>query len=379
MIFKEKKYSIFILGPDNKMLVRDAVASDDYFYFDPETKDIKWKVKILFLMTIYFLRIFIFNSSFISSLKSAYLTALIKVTSKDIAITAIDNNIHFWRAAKILHKKIRFITIQNGTKFYEHPLMASNVDEMFIPELLCYGDYDKEKLSKSPAKVKTFYPVGSLYEMKAREVSEIYKAYKGGTRKLKYDLCLISEDFTNWNSINPGLEETSGKVATFCFEYCKQNNLKMVIALKNEPSSIKGKSEIKFLGKYIDIMDPLITLSSKDTWWSSYDLALQSKVSVGMASSLLIENVSRGLKILICDFYGPPWSLGVDDSLRLGPSKQSFEDFSARISQLLMQSDVDYLSSRIEQVKYLISHNDITTEECIKSILNNSQSTYSLR
>ena len=109
MRLKEEKYSIFILGPDPKMLVRDTVAYDDYFYFDPGIKNIKWNVKLLLLMIIYFLRIFIFNTTFISSLKSAYLTALIKVTSKDVAITAIDNNIHFWRAAKILNKKIRFI------------------------------------------------------------------------------------------------------------------------------------------------------------------------------------------------------------------------------------------------------------------------------
>ena len=140
--------------------------------------------------------------------------------------------------------------------------------------------------------------------MKAREVSKIYKAYKSGSRIFKYDLCLISEDFTNWNCVNPGIEEASGRVAAFCYEYCKENNLKLVIAFKGKPNSSKRQSEIKFFNRFIDIKDPVVTLSKNDTWWSSYDLAIESQVSIGMASSLLVENAVRGLKVLICDCVG---------------------------------------------------------------------------
>lgn len=369
---KNNKNSIFILGPDNKMLVRDALTSNDFFYFNPDTKEILWNFEIIFFTLIYFLQFLTIKSSLKSLIKSAYLTALINVTTKEAAITAIDNNPHYWRAARILHKKIKFITIQNGTKFYSHKTFFSNINEMFVPELLCYGHHDREKLDKSLATVKNYYPVGSLYEMKAREVSDLYKAYRKGSRSLKYDLCLISEDYTNWNSINPGIEEVEGKIAELCYLYCKQNNLKLVIALKNQQNSKKRQSEINFYSRFIDLKDPIISLSQNDTWWSSYDIAIESQVSIGMASSLLVENASRGLKVLICDFYGLPWSLGTAKPLSLVSKDYSYQEFSDRVDCILSQSDEEYYNERKEQINYLISMSETTTSECINSILSQS-------
>ena len=367
----KKKCSIFILGPDNKMLLREALESDDYFYFDPESADLVWNAKIIYYTIVYVFQSLTIKVFPISQVKSAYFTALIKVSARDIVITAIDNNIHFFRAAKILHHQLRFIAVQNGTKFYKnHKLYKKNMADIVIPELLCFGEYDRASLSGGGANIDHFHLVGSAYEIHSREKSALYQNFKKGIRDIRYGICLVSEDFTDWNDRFSGLEESSGKIAEFCQRYCNENNLKLVIALKNKPGTRKRESEIAFLGRFININDSKVILSENKNWWSSYDIAIESQISIGMASSMLYENASRGLKVLICDFYSEEWSLGGEPPLVLKSRSPSYQIFKNAVDMILSQSHKNYFDERKNQISYVINNNKSGTfDAALKNII----------
>ena len=113
-----QKKEIFILGTDHKSILRDAIEPSRHYYFDPESRSIPWNFKIIADALYYLIKLISLDVPLRSKIKSAYLTSLIDNTSQEIAITAIDNNIHFYRAARILDKSLRFIIIQNGIKLY---------------------------------------------------------------------------------------------------------------------------------------------------------------------------------------------------------------------------------------------------------------------
>ena len=283
------------------------------------------------------------------------------------------DNIHFWRVSELLHHQFRFITIQNGAKFYSHDYIRTNIKKMFIPELLCYGTYDKDYLTKNEVKIGKFYPYGSMYELKSREKSILYKEKKSNKSIEKYDLCLISEDFTNWNKINNGIEEASLKIALFCKKYCDNNNLKLAIAFKNKPGTNKNIAEKRFLSRALDLTSSNIFLSKNDEWWSSYDFCLESKLIVGMASSLLLENLLRHKKVLICDFYDLPWSLGIGEPIALNDTSCSYEKFERTVDKILSQSQEEFIEERNKKSDYYIARsNFLSVDECLKSIIDSN-------
>jgi hypothetical protein len=306
-----------------------------------------------------------------SIVKSAYFTALIKVSARDIVITAIDNNIHFFRAAKILHHQLRFIAVQNGTKFYKnHKYFKKNMADIVIPELICFGEYDRASLSGGGANIDHFYPLGSAYEIKSREKSATYEKFKNGIRDIKYGICLISEDYSGVSNEFPGIVETSDQIAAYCERYCRENDLKLAIALKNKPGSYKREAELKNFIRTIDVNDSDIILSENKNWWSSYDLAIESQISIGMASSMLYENASRGLKVLICDFYSEEWSLGGEPPLVLKSRSPSYQIFKNAVDMILSQSHKNYFDERKNQISYVINNNKSGTfDAALKNII----------
>ena len=371
MYYLTKNHSIFILGPDEKLLIRDALQSCDFFYFEPGASRVTWNLRILMYTIRYFLKLMTLSFSLRSIVKSAYFTALIKVSARDIVITAIDNNIHFFRAAKILHHQLRFIAVQNGTKFYKNnKFFKKNMADIVIPELICFGEYDRASLSGGVAKIDHFYPLGSAYEIKSREKSATYEKFKNGIRDIKYGICLISEDMTGVADEFPGIVETSDQITAYCERYRKENDLKLVIALKNKPGSAKRESELKNFIRTIDVNDSDVILSENKNWWSSYDLAIESQISIGMASSMLYENASRGLKVLICDFYSEEWSLGGEPPLVLKSRSPSYQIFKNAVDMILSQSHKNYFDERKNQISYVINNNKSGTfDAALKNII----------
>ena len=89
-----------------------------------------------------------------------------------------------------------------------------------------------------------------------------------------------------------------------------------------------------------------------------------------MASSLLVENAARGLKVLICDFYGQPWSLDIGEPMALSNQEHSYTKFENVVTKILSQSNSEYFDERRKQIDFLMTENNFNSvKEYINSIL----------
>ena len=115
MEIRNTKSSRFIVGPDSKRLLLDAYKGEDYIYLEPSSGGLILSATLFFWMPYYLIKLLTRRVPPIQALKSSYLSAIIRSLASDIVISAIDNNIHLSNAARLLHKRFRFIVIQNGT------------------------------------------------------------------------------------------------------------------------------------------------------------------------------------------------------------------------------------------------------------------------
>lgn len=352
------------------MLVRECYNEAEYFYFDPEHSGRFISLKILWFLQYYFLKSVSLNAGIISSLKTAYLASLVRAVSPKVVVTAIDNNPHFFNAARIFDPKIKFVAIQNGMHLYNNSFFYPNFHKIFIPEFICFGSYDKDTLTASSAHIGRFHSVGSVYGHKAQTLSSADSLGCDSNSTLKYDVCLVSEDYSGWDAEFPGLESAWGTIAEFCFRYCKENKLTLAIALKGTIGSKKRTSEISFLSRFMDLGDDHVVLSENQNWWSSYDITSTSVVSVGMASTLLFENAFRGNKVLICDVFGDEWTFGEHYPLIFKNRKQSYSAFKCEIERIMKISRRQFFEERKPLISYFISDSEETLEDVLRKIQN---------
>ena len=151
--------------------------------------------------------------------------------------------------AKQLHKKIKFLAVQNAARYeFDEPFYDKNQNKKyFIPELACFGEYEKSLYKKHKIDVKNFFVIGSL------TLTE-YLNQKKKFENNKYDLCLILEESTGWNNYYPGFEEAMGKIAFFTTKFANEKNLKLVIAGKRKEKNMIDQEKNSILDLLILIM-----------------------------------------------------------------------------------------------------------------------------
>ena len=258
---------------------------------------------------------------------TSYLISVILEINPKIVLTAIDNSIKFSEIAKILHKKICFIAVQNAARYdydkfallFKKKIIQKNLNEKyFIPHYYCFGELEKKNCKKNNIKVKKFYCYGSL------KLSNYIKKIKLSKKiKKKYDIALISEASIGknllWNM--NGIDEAFAEVAKFTIKFCKDNNQKFVFLTKRP----KGKDSDLEFGFYRKFLSPeeyaflfknSLTRPKKNQ--DNYNCLNQSEIAIGVCSTMLREKIALGGKIINCDFtplkfYNSPF----DDRLKV--------------------------------------------------------------
>ena len=105
---------------------------------------------------------FLINLIIIKNFKISYLVSLILEINPKIVVTNIDNSIDFSLVARRLFKKIKFLAIQNAARYqFDEPFYDANIKKYFIPELACFGDYEKSLYKRHKIEVKKFFVIGS--------------------------------------------------------------------------------------------------------------------------------------------------------------------------------------------------------------------------
>ena len=118
----------------------------------------------------------------------AYLSALLRRLAPAIVVTYIDNSELFYEVARVNHRRMRFLAIQNGSRIDVVEKSSKGAQRIFIPEFACFGEYERDLYLTKGASVGHFIPVGSLRESYFRQYWQKNSAsvYAGS---YDYDMC----------------------------------------------------------------------------------------------------------------------------------------------------------------------------------------------
>ncbi len=289
---------------------------------------------------------------------SAYLSAVILDVNPKIVVTIIDNSFDFFNCAKILGHKMKFLAIQRAARYDLLSYHKNMIKKIFIPEFLCFGDFERDFYKKISAKVEKFTIVGSfkysLFEKKIR-----FKKLKN-----RFDLCLIGEIPHDQVDKRFNFNEAGGKLANFSYRFAEKHKLKIVIAGKRAKLNLKDKIKYKGIIKtcpceveqktykrYIDGSFNLIPRTN----FSTYKIAMSSNVIIASTSTVLRELLAVGKKVLVCNFSNS----NIGDFPIKGIcflKKSSYATFEKRLLNIISLKKQEYFKKLSSNKNYLMHY-----------------------
>lgn len=293
-----------------------------------------------------------------ASLRVIYEYAVLKIIKPKIITTFVDNSSRFNLLSRLL-TSIRFMGVQNGYRATEIKEMSNY---LCLTELFCFGRETKDNYLKYGCDVGRYHIIGSLKDGLYRE--QIQPITDGQ----RYDICFISQYRpSRFEESMPMLRENTENILNLLIRFSKEQGKTICIAGSCKPS--EAKLEENYYRNAME--DALYDFICNDEYkYSSYSLIDRSEVSVTVNSTVGIESVGRGKKVLFCNlsddkYYNLPSHIGKGLWV-LDKRAKSYQVFSARLSHILDIRPDEWWTTVSENVEYLIHcSNDILPQESI--------------
>ena len=383
-IFKTpKEYDLIIFDKESVYDLNNCLSKFNFFVLQTRLENIDeiyFSYKILKK---------IFKNYFKGNLFTVYLISLIELIRPRVVITNIDNSFKFSDVAKILEKKTNFIAIQNASRydllaynyFYNTKKMKHNILEKFyIPNLFCFGDYERELYNKLNIKAKNIYPIGNL---RWANFLHHIKSENHSHERYNSDICLISEyvdssylhasdifdKHTKKKVNNPKLAENINLIKGFVgvvkytIKFCIRNNMKLIIPLKRDKklTAKLHEAEYEYYKKNLkkeefDYVQKSFLEKDRDDF-SSFRAVLNSKVAIGVSTTLLMDKLGIGGKILHCNFTKQNiFNFPINGICTL--NNFSYEEFEKRLLEIYSISKENFLSKMDKKPGYVMKFNE---------------------
>ena len=338
------KKEVIVFDDENFEVLKKIFLKENYFILATRLNKIN-KVYLSKKIIIYLVK-----NLFKRSLKQNYLYILIKLVDPKKVITFIDNSIDFFLVSKLFkNTNIKFIAIQNSHRYEIH---AKNQD-LHIPNYLVFGEHEV-KIFKKHSGIKSITPIGSL---SAAVAKSYFVKEKTSLNLNKYDICLISEprlklnyDFKRIHD-EYNVQDYVGKTANHTLKFCKKNNKSIIFSGK---SDLKSKNfqmqEEKFYEKFIKDYNIKISFNKKEKF-DQYKNIAESRLIIGMSSTMLRDAFEFKKKILICNFINhedakpPSYGICTLDS-------NHYDDFEKRVKEIMALDYEEYLS-KIDNISHI--------------------------
>jgi len=262
-----------------------------------------FKINLYVIFNLFFLK-----NIFKYKIKINYYLSLINFIKPKIILTFIDNSNEFFILAKLLHKNIFFLAIQNASRFLHNKInlvsrlfTTIDINKAFIPNYACFSKFEINNFKKK-IKVFNYLEVGSLKY-------SLFKRYFDRKFKNKYDICLIAENFIGFDQSleSEGLfkktnfESSYEKIARYTCRLANEENLKIVIICKGEKSSKFYISDKENYGRFANNSLNIKIVPNDVKRFSNYKRIHESSLLIGGNSTLLYELLNHR-KILACNF-----------------------------------------------------------------------------
>lgn len=331
------------------ILIYDSCGSDDILRCLPlNTRVLVLPVRDGYcaIKSVFFFAVFWFYFIKTKRVKIALAASVVRVWAPKVVITFIDNSGDLG-VLKALFPSSVMISVQNGTRW---DLSRPHRKSLSFDRYFCFGEMEKDILLANGDTYNYIYPVGSL-----RLDSALADM---GSLEANHGVCFISqfdpinnESTKNWSGcVALAYYELSWQLAKIVSEFSKINGLRFFVALRHPPGSRGYEDECRYyrqkVGQDVDLIP--------NVGFSSYQVALESKLSVTISSTLGYEALGVGNRVI----FGKDID-GVDALTLKGSWEQNFstsklpelqrlrtlsaEEFSLKASALLAMSDEEYV------------------------------------
>lgn len=318
-----------------------------------------------------------FIKNYKGNIMTAYLASLIEVINPKVVITFIDNSIKFSDVAKTLDKKTNFLAVQNAARLdlklykylFDNQIIKVDYNKRFyIPNFLCFGQFEIDHYKSFGIKVNNFIKIGSL------RLANAFKYIKEKGIKLDksiYDVCLIGEGVSGGNFRNDrlfdeeilGFEKGMVDIVKYTIKFCIKHKMKLISPQKinkslnlNEYNRVMNtykkylsEEEFKFFQKSC--------FERSASTYKSYVAMFQSNITVGTSSTLLRENLAVGRKTLSCNLLKTDiHDFPVEGMCAIKDC--SYEQFEKRLLEIQSINKKDYFLNLKKEKNYILEYNE---------------------
>ena len=355
MLPKKSKIIVFGLTSDEVVEIFES-NNINYTIYNELSRNIN--INPIFVIKYFFNIIKCFRSYKILSLVyNVYHLTYLQLISPDYIFTQTDNStlIHWL----INHeKRIKFISIQNGIRA-KHEfkfLKKHHLDEYRHDIFLMFGQHEEDIFNSMNIKINKSIKLGSL------RLGLFLELKKKFTKK--YDICLVSEfmelpDKSDKHyNIKKNVYEHLYAMHNAIAHYVNETNKKIIVALRGSKDS-----EIKY---YKRIFKNNIEFRDKKTKYSSYEATCMSELTLALYSTLLLESLALGNKVLSIDTSNSDLYFNYPDFIK--HNYQNYDMFRSHLDKILNMSSDEYinLSKNILSNSMNINHNNYPHYEILK-------------
>ena len=373
-VFKNpQEHELVIFDDESSFDLKNSISCYNFFLLQTRIENIN-KVYLSFQIIKYFFKYYNGN------IMTAYLSSLLEIVRPKVVLTFIDNSLKFFDIAKIFDKKINFVVIQNGARYdlkrYKHLYKVKKINSdltknYYIPNFLCFGQFEIDDYKENEIKVKNFSKVGSL---RLANFFHHIEKNKISLKKSLYDICLISDPMhagKNEEYGIPSLEEGFAKTMKYTIKFCMKHIMKMIFSwkIKNKKTTPKAfNEELVFYKKYLNDIEfnYVVSNSIEKDKFSSYKAMFQSNIVVATYSTMLRENLGIGGKILSCNCtYSDIFDFPVEGICSI--KNCNFQEFEKRLLDIHSISKENYFSRLSKDKYYVMEYNEkVSTIEILR-------------
>ena len=342
-----KKVDIVILDNECDSLLLDYIVKNEFSYKIVESKidTIFVSPSIIFKIIKNIIKVKNQEKNILSYLYRIYLLSMINLYNPKIILTYLDNSsLYHWLIRN--DHDMRYMAIQNGIRQkFEFDILEKLIPVKINHDFFfCFGKYDIDFNKRMGFKSNESIPCGSLKlgisDLRRKEIIK------------KYDICLLSNYKKRKNiskcSITREIEENNILLDEHIKHYCQSNSKSLIIAIRS-----KNTEEIEYYKSIYG--DDVCFSSGLIESYSSYDASYQSEVTIAYQSTLLLEMLAVGKKVLHIDFTNNESMFNYDAPIKY--SFTSYKEMESKLNNIHDMKIQDYTELTKKQRLYVMNYN----------------------
>lgn len=343
-----------------RLILQDIPATTLEIY--PRKIYISWNILYLILLELIKLN---FKEYALNKIYSLYIKSCLDSIGAKVVLCTIDNSSFFQKLSRFDWGR-QYIGIQNGVRtkacLKDSLVINKNNDwqKISMPNLYCFGNRDIDLYKKYNHLIDNHVAVGSL--IGGYFTSKIYDE----SLNKNYDICLVSQwvesifdealllnvdakNNFNTNVINR-VSSSLIKLNKYLLRLINEETLKVCITLRTN-----NENELVFFKNCFGNNVKYINSDIKN--FSSYRSCNESKLALGLNSTVLLEVLRTNTKVLFCNLYGYDYYEMADAGISYFEGDDYYE-FKKRVLYLLKMNNDLYFSESKGKFEYISNINN---------------------